>query len=76
MKFKAFPEGYDPLVASHFPPNESYIQMGITWTKEQHLKAKELENQCFIVDSKSEFLWYQEISEDEIPRTGQLDLFS
>jgi hypothetical protein len=61
-KYKIFPKGYDPMVASG-PVTPDIIAMGISWTPEDTERAKELEKQATISDTPVTSLWYEELKE-------------
>ena len=61
MRYRVFPKGYDPMVASG-PPTPDIRDLGITWTEEDTRKALALENQTTTIDHKpSVGVWYEEV---------------
>jgi hypothetical protein len=51
MKYRVYPKGYDPMVASG-PVTEDCVRLGVSWIEDDTKKALELEKQFVIEDSK------------------------
>jgi len=55
MKIRLYPKGYDPMVASGACPRSSFLMKAdISWTAEDTIKHKELEQQIIEIDLQSE----------------------
>ncbi len=49
MKYKVWPEEFDPVIAAG-PPSEDYLRVHLTWTKEDTERHRLLETQFTIWD--------------------------
>jgi hypothetical protein len=67
MKYLIFPEDYDPMVAGG-EPSESCIRMEITWTKEDTIRARELQKQAVVSETKVIGRWHIEIEDNDDPQ--------
>ena len=69
MKYRVFPKGYDPAVASG-PPDEDFIRAGIMWTEQDTKAAQALEKQATIQDRRPRYLWSEEVDDNSLRPVG------
>lgn len=62
MKYLAYPEGFDPVIAAG-PPTDFYRSVGCEWTEKDTARMKELEKGAVILDHKPDKCWFREISD-------------